>query len=154
MLRTPPSLRSGSTPKNIHRIFFSAQGDTKIVNHAQTRRGDHRSSACKKSDFHKRAIHESPLRSRIDVTVNFVATLFRPITLKPCRDRRPRRSGRQHILLFIWLQIIAGCKFKFFSFLDRRKAIAADPYRRLRTFRLCVILSGENRKAVGGVEVL
>ena len=52
--------------------------------------------------------------------MNFVTTLFRPITIKPCRDRRPRRSKKQQILLFTWLQIIAGCNFKILSFSDRR----------------------------------
>ena len=90
----------------------------------------------------------------MDVTVNFVATLFRPIPLKPCRDRRPRRSENEKILKLHPAIIGSHVKSKICCFLDRRKAIAADPYRRLRTFRLCVILSGENRKAVGGVEVL
>ena len=52
--------------------------------------------------------------------MDYTATLFRPISLKPCRDRRPRRSEKQQILLFMWLPIIAGCKLKILSFPDRR----------------------------------
>ena len=37
-----------------------------------------------------------------------------------CRDRRPRRSKKQQVLLFTWLPIIAGCNFKILSFPDRR----------------------------------
>ena len=48
--------------------------------------------------------------------MDYTATLFRPISLKPCRDRRPRRSEKQQILLFMWLPIIAGCKLKILSF--------------------------------------
>ena len=87
------------------------------------------SSACKKSDFHKRAIHESPLRSRIDITVNFAAALFRPIFLKPCRDRRPRRSEKKKRLLCVWLHTNSRLKSKICCFSGRRKAIAAAPYR-------------------------
>jgi len=48
--------------------------------------------------------------------VDYTATLFYSIPLKPCRDRRPRRSEKQQILLFMWLPIIAGCKLKILSF--------------------------------------
>ena len=71
----------------------------------------------------------SPLRSRGTEIVDYTATLFRSISLKPCRGRRPRRPEKQQILLFMWLPIIAGCKLKILSFPDRRKAIAAGPYR-------------------------
>ena len=87
---------------------------------AQIRRGDHWSSACKKSDFHKRAIHESPLRSRGTEIVDYTATLFRPISLKPCRDRRPRRSEKKKRLLCVWLHANSRIKSKICCFPDRR----------------------------------
>ena len=58
-----------------------------------------------------RAKSESPLRS-----------IFSPYQYADavkhfaCRDRRPRRSGEQQILLFKRLPIIAGCKLKILSF--------------------------------------
>ena len=56
----------------------------------------------------------------MDVIGNFAATLLRSIFLKPCRGRRPRRPGKQQILLFKRLPTIAGCKLKILSFPGRR----------------------------------
>ena len=46
-----------------------------------------------------------------------------------CRDRRPRRSGKQQILLFKRLLVCSHTQSKRFFFSDRRKAIAAGPYK-------------------------
>jgi len=75
------------------------------------------------------------LRSRIDVTVNFVATLFRPIFLKPCRDRRPRRSGNERILKLHPAMIGSRIKSKICCFPDRRgrRSLQAKNSNRINT---------------------
>ena len=54
-----------------------------------------------------------------------------------CRDRRPRRSGKQQILLFIRLPIIAGCKLKILSFPGRRVLVATRSRSRSDTTPWC-----------------
>ena len=60
------------------------------------------------------------VQSRVDETVNFAATLFYSISIKPCRDRRPRRSEKKKRLLCVWLHTNSRLKSKICCFPDRR----------------------------------
>jgi len=77
----------------------------------------------------------SSLRSTMDVTVNFAATLFYSISIKPCRDRRPRLSGKQQILLFKRLLVCSHTQSKRFFFSDRRgrRSLQAKNSNRINT---------------------
>ena len=56
----------------------------------------------------------------MDEIGNDPATLFRSISLKPCRDRRPRRSEKKKHLLCVWLHTNSRLKSKICCFPDRR----------------------------------
>ena len=58
--------------------------------------------------------------SRIDEIGNDPATLFRPIFLKPCRGRRPRRPGNERIFNLQPAMIGSHVKSKICCFPDRR----------------------------------
>ena len=62
----------------------------------------------------------SPLRSRGTEIVDYTATLFRSIPLKPCRDRRPRRSKKEKILNLQPAIICSRIKSKICCFSGRR----------------------------------
>ena len=52
--------------------------------------------------------------------MDYTATLFHSICLKPCRDRRPRRSEKKKRLLCVWLHTNSRLKSKICCFPDRR----------------------------------
>ena len=52
--------------------------------------------------------------------MDYTATLFRSIPLKPCRDRRPRLSEKKKRLLCVWLHTNSRLKSKICCFSGRR----------------------------------
>ena len=131
MLLSGPSRTPVPTGKNSNRIdtpnarFFSAQGIRKLVRRPQRLRRCPYGVRLRFAPLRvtqKTIIRAQTRRgdSRIDEIGNDPATLFRSISLKPCRGRRPRRPGNERIFNLQPAMIGSRIKSKICCFPDRR----------------------------------